>query len=63
MYESDTPNMVSSATPSSSYVTGNRFFGPDFSVEQLRNIGEYKKNNLIFIKMLIDFYIKLNIYT
>lgn len=39
--ESDTASVNSSETPSSAYVTGNRFFGPDFSVEQLRNIGGY----------------------
>lgn len=39
--ESDATSVTSTETPSSAYVTGNRFFGPDFSVEQLRNIGGY----------------------
>lgn len=37
---------MSSAT-SVPYVIGNRFFGPDFSIEQLR--GDYLMNFFLFI--------------
>uniref|UniRef100_A0A182MCL5 HMG box domain-containing protein n=1 Tax=Anopheles culicifacies TaxID=139723 RepID=A0A182MCL5_9DIPT len=32
------PPLSSTATPSSSYVTGNRFFGPDFNMEQYKEM-------------------------
>ncbi|EDO64864.1 AGAP012928-PA, partial [Anopheles gambiae str. PEST] len=33
------PPLSSTATPSSSYVIGNRFFGPDFNMEQYKAVG------------------------
>lgn len=42
--QSDLGSAMSSATPSAaSFIIGNRFFGPDFNIDQLRG-----KNNLIF---------------
>uniref|UniRef100_A0A336LJ35 CSON007384 protein n=1 Tax=Culicoides sonorensis TaxID=179676 RepID=A0A336LJ35_CULSO len=38
VFDSDTPSLVSATTPSSSFVTGNHFFGPEFSVEQLKSM-------------------------
>lgn len=34
--QSDLGSAMSSATPSASYIIGNRFFGPDFNIDQLR---------------------------
>jgi capicua transcriptional repressor len=40
---------MSSATPSTQYMMGNRFFGPDFNIDQLRC---KKKFSIIHMKLL-----------